>query len=55
MGRAESKIAKIEGVGWGHGVGLCQWGAYFMAKQGYKYDEILKYYYPGAKVYSVAK
>lgn len=40
----------FEGYGWGHGVGLCQWGAYFMARQGYKYDQILKYYYPGAKV-----
>jgi stage II sporulation protein D len=27
----------FEGLGWGHGVGLCQWGAYFMAKQGYNY------------------
>ncbi|MCM8795434.1 MAG: SpoIID/LytB domain-containing protein, partial [Candidatus Omnitrophica bacterium] len=34
------------GLGWGHGVGLCQWGSYFMAKEGYKYTEILKYYYP---------
>jgi stage II sporulation protein D len=31
-------------------VGLCQWGTYFMAKEGYKYDEILKYYYPGAEI-----
>jgi stage II sporulation protein D len=40
----------FEGFGWGHGVGLCQWGAYFMAKEGYKYDKILEYYYPGAKL-----
>lgn len=40
----------FEGTGWGHGVGLCQWGAYFMAKQGYKFDEILKYYYPGSEI-----
>jgi len=38
----------FEGLGWGHGVGMCQWGAYFMAKQGYKFDEILRYYYPGS-------
>lgn len=43
-------LAYLEGFGWGHGVGLCQWGAYFMAKKGYKYDEILKYYYPGAAI-----
>jgi stage II sporulation protein D len=40
----------FEGFGWGHGVGLCQWGAYFMAKQGYTYKQILEYYYPGAQV-----
>ncbi|MFA5114588.1 MAG: SpoIID/LytB domain-containing protein [Candidatus Omnitrophota bacterium] len=40
----------FEGLGWGHGVGMCQWGAYFMAKQGYNYREILKYYYPESYV-----
>ncbi len=40
----------FEGVGWGHGVGLCQWGGYFMAKQGRSAEEILKYYYPGAEI-----
>jgi stage II sporulation protein D len=48
-----SKDAIFEGFGWGHGVGLCQWGAYFMAKAGYKYDEILKYYYPGSEISSL--
>jgi stage II sporulation protein D len=42
--------AVFQGLGWGHGVGLCQWGAYFMAKQGYNYKNILKYYYPGTDV-----
>ena len=40
----------FEGFGWGHGVGLCQWGAYFMAKDGKNADQILKYYYPGINV-----
>lgn len=40
----------FEGFGWGHGVGLCQWGAYFMAKQGADYKQILAFYYPGAAV-----
>jgi stage II sporulation protein D len=40
----------FEGFGWGHGVGLCQWGAYFMAKEGYSYEKILKYYYPGSEL-----
>jgi len=43
----------FEGLGWGHGVGLCQWGAYFMAKEGYDYKKILEYYYPGAQISSV--
>jgi len=42
--------AVFEGLGWGHGVGLCQWGAYFMAKEGRRFNEILKFYYPQAEV-----
>lgn len=38
------------GHGWGHGVGMCQWGANKMAFQRFDYDEILAYYYPGAKL-----
>jgi stage II sporulation protein D len=34
------------GKGWGHGVGLCQWGALGMAKQQFNYRQILSYYYP---------
>ena len=40
----------FEGRGWGHGVGMCQWGAYGMAQQGEKAEEILKHYYPGAEI-----
>ena len=40
----------FEGVGWGHGVGLCQWGAYFMSKKGVPCEQILQYYYPGTKI-----
>lgn len=47
------KDAVFEGLGWGHGVGLCQWGAYFMSKQGYGYEKILKYYYPGTDVKTI--
>ena len=38
------------GKGWGHGVGLCQWGANFMARAHYRYEQILGYYYPGAAI-----
>jgi stage II sporulation protein D len=35
------------GRGWGHGVGMCQYGAFGLAKQGVKYDQIIKHYYTG--------
>ncbi|MBI5196898.1 MAG: SpoIID/LytB domain-containing protein [Nitrospirae bacterium] len=38
----------FEGKGYGHGVGLSQWCAHEMAKQGKTYKEILAYFYPGA-------
>ncbi len=46
--KIEDKEVIFEGRGWGHGVGLCQWGAQEMAKQGRDYREILEHYYPGA-------
>ena len=36
--------------GYGHGVGMSQYGAEGMAKEGYKYDEILKHYYSGVDI-----
>lgn len=44
-----NKVA-LTGKGWGHGVGLCQIGAAYMASQGYKYKDILSFYYPGTRV-----
>lgn len=38
----------FSGKGWGHGVGLCQVGAYGMALRGKNYEEILRHYYNGA-------
>lgn len=35
------------GRGWGHGVGMCQYGAFGLAKMGVKYDAIIKHYYTG--------
>ena len=40
----------LEGRGFGHGVGLCQWGAYALAKKGKSPEEIIKHYYPEVKV-----
>jgi stage II sporulation protein D len=42
--------AAFTGIGYGHGVGLCQWGAKQRAADGFDYREILSYYYPGAKL-----
>ncbi len=39
--------AVFTGAGYGHGVGLCQWGAEKRAEEGFNYREILSYYYPG--------
>jgi stage II sporulation protein D len=38
------------GKGWGHGIGMCQVGAYGMAFRGYKFDQILKRYYTGIEI-----
>jgi stage II sporulation protein D len=38
---------RFTGLGYGHGVGLCQWGAKQRALDGFGYAEILSYYYPG--------
>ena len=40
----------VQGRGWGHGVGLCQWGAADLARRGLSAQEILAFYYPGAVV-----
>ena len=37
-------------LGYGHGVGMSQCGAQYMAKQGKKYNEILNWYYPGTNI-----
>ncbi len=40
----------VEGRGWGHGVGLCQFGANGFAKEGKDADWILAHFYPGSKI-----
>jgi stage II sporulation protein D len=41
------RVAQFLGRGWGHGVGLCQNGAYGLARAGLSYDAILRHYYTG--------
>jgi stage II sporulation protein D len=40
----------VSGHGWGHGVGMSQWGAYGYAQKGFTYDKILAHYYPGTEL-----
>jgi stage II sporulation protein D len=40
----------FKGSGYGHGVGLCQWGALQMAREGKNYRDILSFYYPGTSI-----
>jgi stage II sporulation protein D len=40
----------IEGNGFGHGVGMCQDGAYFLSETGMDYERILKHYYQGIEI-----
>lgn len=46
--RLAGDAVHFSGTGYGHGVGLCQWGAKQRASDGFTYREILAYYYPGA-------
>ena len=63
LGRWEAKILRLdtekpipqrcidsEGAGFGHGVGLCQYGAEARARSGMTWREILSLSYPGAKI-----
>ena len=43
----DGQAARFSGRGYGHGVGMCQWGAKGMAEQGYTARQILEFYYPG--------
>src|SRR5215208_4931714 len=40
----------LDGRGWGHGVGMSQWGAEGAARHGWDYKRMLAHYYPGTKL-----
>ncbi len=48
-------VYHFSGLGWGHGVGLCQWGAKGMAEAGADYRTILKYYYQDVEVGKISR
>ena len=43
-------VLAVSGHGWGHGLGMSQWGAYGYAKHGWTYDAILAHYYKGTTI-----
>jgi stage II sporulation protein D len=49
-GASGGTLFVLTGAGWGHGVGMSQWGAYGLAKDGAGYVQILKHYYAGTSV-----
>lgn len=48
--KTDIKSVKLKGTGYGHGLGMSQYGAYGMAKSGFTYDEIIKHYYTGVEL-----
>lgn len=57
VGQSSGQTSTSDGTGWtisgggyGHNVGMSQWGAYAMGEQGFTYDEILKFYYTGITI-----
>jgi stage II sporulation protein D len=45
----------LNGLGWGHGAGMCQWGAKGQAEKGKKCEEILQSYYPDSEITNIDK
>ena len=50
----ENGQVKFAGRGYGHGLGMSQWGAKSLAEHGITFDQILRHYYPGAKMIRIA-
>ena len=48
--KTDIKSVTLKGTGYGHGLGMSQYGAYGMAKSGFTYDEIIKHYYTGVEL-----
>jgi stage II sporulation protein D len=50
QGRVVDGPVVVEGRGFGHGIGMCQWGAIGRAREGQSYRQILAAYYQGAEI-----
>ncbi len=51
--RSPDGLVELVGRGYGHGAGMCQWGAIGRARAGHSYDRILQVYYPGTELVRV--
>ncbi len=51
----DGKNLYVRGRGFGHGLGLSQWGAYYLAKRGINYHQILTHYYQNANLTQIDK
>jgi stage II sporulation protein D len=54
-GRGALTRVVVRGTGYGHGIGMCQWGAIGRARAGQDFRTILRTYYPGTTVATVAE
>jgi len=52
--KKSDKTLLINGRGWGHGVGMCQWGARGRSDKGMKFNDILKHYYKDVKFQKIS-
>jgi stage II sporulation protein D len=48
--RVNAGVVSFTGIGFGHGIGMSQYGARQMALDGKNYRQILEYFYPGVKI-----
>lgn len=49
------EVTVFDGQGYGHGVGMSQFGAMCMADAGFTYDEIIYHYFPGTEIISISE
>ena len=52
---ALNTVIDFIGKGYGHHLGICQWGARYMVDAGWNYQRILQFYYPGADFMKLKK
>ena len=51
LSQTDESSLTIYGAGYGHGVGMCQFGALYMARQGFQHYHILSKYFPQTKLF----